>query len=81
MRASLRAEGVDAAAVAARVVQVDRFVDAASGTFRARLSVPNGDGSLPAGVRCQVAFDDAGGPAIRPAAVPRAAPTPAEPKT
>ncbi len=81
MRASVTAEGVGAGEVAARVVQVDRFVDAASGTFRARLSVPNGDGALPAGARCQVVFDDARTPAIRPAAVPPALSGPAEPKT
>ena len=70
MQASVRAEGVDAPEIAARVVQVDRFVDAASGTFRARLSVPNADGAVPAGVRCQVVFDAGGPPAVRPAAAP-----------
>jgi cobalt-zinc-cadmium efflux system membrane fusion protein len=76
MHASVKAEGVDAPEVAARVVQVDRFVDAASGTFRARLSMRNVDGAVPAGVRCQVVFDDAGAPAVRPATTaPRVRPS------
>jgi cobalt-zinc-cadmium efflux system membrane fusion protein len=75
MHASVKAEGVDAPEVSARVVQVDRFVDAASGTFRARLSMHNTDGAVPAGVRCQVVFDDAVVPAVRPATTaPRARP-------
>ncbi|MCA3178939.1 MAG: efflux RND transporter periplasmic adaptor subunit [Burkholderiales bacterium] len=73
MHASVKAEGLDAPEVSARVVQVDRFVDAASGTFRARLSMHNTDGAVPAGARCQVVFDDAVVPAVRPAtAAPRA---------
>ncbi len=67
MHASVKADGVEAPEVSARVTQVDRFVDAASGTFRARLSLPNADGAVPAGVRCQVAFDEAATPAVRPA--------------
>ncbi len=67
MHASVKADGVEAPEVSARVTQVDRFVDAASGTFRARLSLPNADGAVPAGVRCQVAFDEVATPAVRPA--------------
>jgi len=66
--ASVRAELPDAPQATGRVVQVDRFVDAASGTFRARVALPNPDGRLPAGVRCQVAFDEAAPGALRPAA-------------
>ncbi len=40
----------------ARVTIVDRVVDAGSNTFRARLSLPNPDQQLPAGVRCRVEF-------------------------
>ena len=38
------------------VTVVDRVADAASGTFRARLNLPNADYSLPSGLRCTVQF-------------------------
>ena len=41
---------------AATVMVVDRVFDAASGSFGVRLSLPNGDGVLPAGHRCMVTF-------------------------
>ncbi len=41
----------------ARVVVVDRLIDAASGTFGVRLQLPNPDNRLPAGIRCSVRFD------------------------
>jgi RND family efflux transporter MFP subunit len=40
------------------VVIVDRVIDAASGTFGARLELPNPDGSIPSGLHCQVRFLD-----------------------
>jgi RND family efflux transporter MFP subunit len=40
----------------ARVVVVDRVVDAASGTFGVRLELPNRDNRLPAGLKCKVRF-------------------------
>lgn len=40
----------------ARVVIVDRVLDAASGTFGIRLQLPNRNYKLPAGLRCQVKF-------------------------
>lgn len=40
----------------ARVVVVDRVIDAASGTFGVRLELPNRGGALPAGQRCTVEF-------------------------
>jgi hypothetical protein len=40
----------------ARVVIVDRVLDAASGTFGIRLQLPNRKYKLPAGLRCQVIF-------------------------
>ena len=43
-------------AVNARVEQVDPFVDAASATFRARLTLANANRQVPAGARCQVAL-------------------------
>jgi len=38
------------------VAQVDRVIDAASNTFRVRLSLRNEDGGVPAGARCKVEF-------------------------
>lgn len=40
----------------ARVVVVDRVVDAASGTFGVRLQMPNPGNRIPAGSRCSVRF-------------------------
>lgn len=40
----------------ARVVLVDRLIDAASGTFGVRLSLPNPGNSIPAGGKCLVRF-------------------------
>jgi RND family efflux transporter MFP subunit len=64
----------------ARVTVVDRVADAASGTFRARLSLPNSEYDLPSGLRCTVQFLSAGEgidsvavpppPATRPASGP-----------
>ena len=42
----------------ARVVIVDRVLDAASGTFGIRLQLSNRKYKLPAGLRCQVNFSD-----------------------
>lgn len=41
----------------AKVVVVDRVVDAASGTFRVRLQLPNPGNKIPVGVRCGVHFN------------------------
>ncbi|CAN5436047.1 hypothetical protein BH11PSE9_BH11PSE9_05710 [soil metagenome] len=40
----------------AQIKQIDRVVDAASGTFRVRLELPNPDGAITAGVKCKAAF-------------------------
>lgn len=40
----------------AKVVLVDRVVDPASNSFRVRMSLPNPDSSIPAGLRCRVDF-------------------------
>lgn len=40
----------------AKVVAVDRVIDAASGTFRVRLSLPNPGMRIPPGQRCRVNF-------------------------
>jgi membrane fusion protein (multidrug efflux system) len=41
----------------ARVVVVDKVIDAASGTLGVRLQMPNPDNRIPAGVKCTVLFD------------------------
>jgi RND family efflux transporter MFP subunit len=51
----------------AKVVLVDRIIDAASNTFRVRLELPNPDGALPAGLRCKVDLGLAAGAKIVPA--------------
>lgn len=56
-------------ALSAKVMLVDRVLDAASDTFRVRLSLPNPDHSIPAGLRCMA---ELGAPAA-PAQVPAAA--------
>jgi len=43
----------------ADIVLVDRFVDAASNTFRVRASMPNPDGAIPAGLRCSAQLIEA----------------------
>lgn len=40
----------------ARIEVIDRVFDAASGTFGVRLTLPNPDSRLPAGLRCKVRF-------------------------
>jgi RND family efflux transporter MFP subunit len=42
----------------ATVRVVDPLVDAASGTFRIRIELPNEDIAIPSGVRCRVQFQD-----------------------
>lgn len=60
-----------AAAINARVTLVDRILDAASGTFRVRLELPNPNASIPAGLRCKCEFAaETGGAGTPPA--PRA---------
>lgn len=53
----------------ATVTLVDRVVDAASNTFRVRLTLPNADHAIPAGLRCRADF----GPGAKLAAAPAAA--------
>ena len=76
-----------ASAVLARVTHIDKMIDAASNTFRVRLSLPNPGNRLPAGARCKVEGAVAGLPApataLQPVAAPArtAAPVPPLPKT
>lgn len=57
----------------ARVTVVDRVMDAASGTFRVRLELPNPEYRLPAGLKCQVRLRPA------PPGAPEGAPVPTAP--
>ena len=50
---AIRPELPNTAAVIATVRHVDRVLDAASNTFRVRLSLPNAGNRLPAGLRCK----------------------------
>ena len=54
--ARIQPELPNAAAVTATVTLVDKVMDAASGTFRVRLTLPNPDGAIPAGMRCKAEF-------------------------
>jgi RND family efflux transporter MFP subunit len=65
----------------AKVVVVDRVLDASSGTFGVRLELPNAERTLPAGARCRIEFPKvtAAGtrPTLRPARAPAASQSPA----
>jgi RND family efflux transporter MFP subunit len=59
----------------ARVTVVDRIVDAASGTFGVRLELRNRGYRMPAGLKCQVRFQQQGPPpqkgsTLQPATIP-----------
>ena len=42
----------------AKVVSLDKVIDAASGTFGVRLEFPNPGNKVPAGLRCDAQFQD-----------------------
>ncbi len=73
-RLSVLPELPGAAAVSARVTHVDAMIDAASNTFRVRLSLPNPGHKLPAGARCKLltAADTVAAPAAPVAPLPPA---------
>jgi RND family efflux transporter MFP subunit len=50
----------------ATVTVIDSVFDSASGTFGVRLELPNSEGKVPAGIRCQVDFPGLRGLAVRP---------------
>lgn len=54
--ARIQPDAPNSAAVTATVTLVDKVLDAASGTFRVRLQLPNPDGVIPAGLRCKAEF-------------------------
>jgi len=57
MTAEVSPEFPDPRKYSARVIIVDRVIDAASGTFGVRLELSNPDNYLPAGLKCKVLFD------------------------
>ena len=57
----------------ATVTLVDRVVDAASNTFRVRLSLPNPDQSIPAGLRCVADFTSSAMDGSKPIAASKGA--------
>ena len=56
MRAALSLEVAQESRVVAEVDRVDPIIDAASGTFKARLTLANSDRSTPVGTHCRVEF-------------------------
>lgn len=75
--ATVRAELPQLPPLVGQVATIDRLIDPASNTFRARLDVPNPAGRVPAGLRCTVAFPGAAGD---PARSPAPGDTPANPR-
>ena len=59
MSARVQPELAGLAPQKATVAIVDRVIDAASNTFRVRLTLPNPDLGLPSGVRCKIDFTGA----------------------
>lgn len=55
--ATLDLEYLDKQGLQAKVKTVDPVIDAASGTFRIRLELPNPKAAIPSGLRCKVGFD------------------------
>ena len=69
-------------ALNAKVVLVDKVIDPASNSFRVRMTLPNPNNKIPAGLRCRVDFVVAQAPAQARDAVPVAPAMPApEPAT
>lgn len=57
MSATVKPDMAEFEARNAKVVVVDRVIDAASNSFRVRLELPNPNNTVPPGLRCKVAFD------------------------
>jgi membrane fusion protein (multidrug efflux system) len=56
MSAEIRLDPMLSGVYKARVVVVDRVIDAASGTFGIRLELPNPGNRIPAGIKCKARF-------------------------
>ena len=59
MSATVKPDVAEAEARSAKVIVVDRVIDAASNSFRVRLELPNPNNGLPPGVRCKLEFEAA----------------------
>jgi RND family efflux transporter MFP subunit len=57
MNATVKPDLSESEARSAKVIVVDRVIDAASNSFRVRLELPNANHELPPGLRCKVDFD------------------------
>lgn len=83
MGANVRPDMPEVTPQAAKVVVVDKVIDAASNSFRVRLELPNPNNQLPPGLRCKVDFDlgapTADNTPAKPAARPSADNAPAKP--
>ena len=79
MVGSVRPEMADVELRSAKVVVVDKVIDAASNSFRVRLELPNPDHALPPGLRCKVEFDGMTAPQDNAAVKPQDS-TPVKPR-
>jgi membrane fusion protein, heavy metal efflux system len=70
MSAIVKPDAADAEPRSAKVIVVDRVIDAASNSFRVRLELPNPNLALPPGLRCKVDFDASNAAADEPARKP-----------
>jgi RND family efflux transporter MFP subunit len=73
MSATVKPDGAEAEARSAKVIVVDKVIDAASNSFRVRLELPNPNLSLPPGLRCKVDFGTGAPSADNAAPKPKAA--------
>lgn len=74
--ATIKTDLASYSAMSAKVVLVDRVIDPASNSFRVRLTLPNPDHKIPAGLRCRVDFAMASQPASKTTPTPAPAATP-----
>ena len=59
MRGEVKTVGPLAGSYTAKVTLIDQVIDAASGTIRVRLALPNPKNTIPSGLRCYVKFKPA----------------------
>jgi membrane fusion protein, heavy metal efflux system len=75
MSLGIRPDLPNSSEIMAQIIQVDRMIDSASGTFRARLNLPNPKSEIPAGVRCKASFDRVAGFGGNATVLPSSVPT------
>jgi multidrug efflux pump subunit AcrA (membrane-fusion protein) len=68
MSANVKPEVAEGEVRSAKVIVVDKVIDAASNSFRVRLELPNPNYQLPPGLRCKVDFDLAATDSAKPKA-------------